>query len=131
MPDHFEISTELAAPPAKVYRAWLSSEEHSAFIGAEARVDPRVGGSFSAWGDYIRGTTLELEENRRIVQSWRTVDFPVNSPDSRLEVVLDEVRGGTRLTLIHSEIPDGMGEDYHQGWRDNYFEPMRRFFGGR
>lgn len=128
MPDRFEISTVLPAAPEKVYRAWLSSEGHSAFIGAEASVEPRVGGSFSAWGDYIQGTTLELERNRRIVQSWRTVDFPPDSPDSRLEIVLDKVKGGTRLTLIHSEIPDGMGEEYHQGWVDNYFEPMKRYF---
>ena len=130
MADKFEISTVLTASPHKVYVAWLDSEEHSAFIGAEARIDPRVGGAFSAWGDYIEGKTLELEEDRRIVQAWRTVDFPPDSSDSRLEILLEKVKGGTRLTLIHSEIPDGMGDEYHQGWIDNYFEPMQRYFSG-
>jgi uncharacterized protein YndB with AHSA1/START domain len=128
--DRFEISTTLTAKPGEVYKAWLDSEEHTAFIGAEANIDGRVGGAFTAWGDYIQGTTLELEDGKRIVQSWRTVDFPSSAPDSRLEVLLEPVEGGTRLTLIHSEIPDGMGDEYHQGWIDNYFEPMKRYFGG-
>jgi uncharacterized protein YndB with AHSA1/START domain len=128
VPDRFELSTILAATPHEVYRAWLDSEEHSAFTGAEAHVDARVGGAFSAWGDYIQGTTRELDQDRRIVQSWRTVDFPTKSPDSRLEVVLAKAKSGTRLTLIHSEIPDGMGDEYQQGWIDNYFEPMKRYF---
>ena len=128
MSDRFEISTILTAAPQRVYEAWLDSEEHSAFIGAEADIDARVGGSFSAWGDYIQGTTLEVDRGRRIVQSWRTVDFPSTSPDSRLEILLEAVEGGTRLTLIHSEIPDGMGDEYQQGWIDNYFEPMERYF---
>jgi uncharacterized protein YndB with AHSA1/START domain len=127
--DRFEISKILAATPNRIYRAWLDREEYSTFIGAEAGIDARVDGAFSAWGDYIQGTTLELEDDRRIVQSWRTVDFPSVAPDSRLEVLLEPVDGGTRLTLIHSEIPDGMGEEYHQGWIDNYFEPMKRHFG--
>ncbi len=128
MADRFEISTTLAAMPNQVYRAWLDSEEPP-FIGAQASIDARVGGAFTAWGDYIKGMTLELEDSRRIVQSWRTVDFSSGAPDSRLEVLLEPVKGGTRLTLIHSEIPDGMGEEYHQGWIDNYFEPMKRYFG--
>lgn len=128
MSDRFEISTILTAAPQRVYEAWLDSEGHSAFTGSEAKVDARVGGSFSAWGDYIQGTTLEVEEGRRIHQSWRTVDFPPSSPDSRLEVLLEAVEGGTRLTLIHSEIPDGMGDEYQQGWIDNYFEPMKAYF---
>jgi uncharacterized protein YndB with AHSA1/START domain len=128
--DRFEISTILPAPPQRVYEAWLDSQEHSAFIGAEADIEARVGGPFSAWGDYIQGTTLEIEAGRRIVQSWRTVDFPQASPDSRLEVLLEAVEGGARLTLIHSEIPDGMGDEYHQGWIDNYFEPMKAYFAG-
>jgi uncharacterized protein YndB with AHSA1/START domain len=132
MSESFEISTVLPAPPARVYAAWLSSDEHAAMTGASdgsgAEIDPRVGGAHSAWDGYITGTTLELEPNRRIVQAWRTVEFPADSPDSRLEIVLDAVDGGTRLTLKHSAIPDGQGVSYESGWVENYFEPMREYF---
>ena len=132
MSDSFEISTVLPAPPARVYAAWLSSAEHAAMTGGSAGgsadIDPRVGGAYSAWGGYITGTTLELEPDRRIVQAWRTVEFPADSPDSRLEIVLDAVSDGTRLTLKHSAIPVGQGPSYESGWVENYFEPMQAYF---
>jgi activator of HSP90 ATPase len=128
MSDSFEISTELPAPPARIYAAWLSSDEHAAMTGGSAGIDPRVGGAHSAWDGYITGTTLELEPDRRIVQAWRTVEFPADSPDSRLEIVLDAVSAGTRLTLKHSDIPAGQGASYESGWVENYFAPMQAHF---
>lgn len=128
MPESIKLSVTLAATPQQVYEAWLSSEEHTAFTGDEATIDPKIGGKFSAHGGYIRGTTLELDPNSRIVQSWRSTDFPEAAEDSLLEVLLEEARGGTRLTLVHTNIPDGQAEEYEQGWKDFYFEPMKRYF---
>lgn len=61
MADSFEISIILPAEPARIYRAWLDSAEHSAFTGSPAEIDPQVGGKFNAWDRYIQGTNLELE----------------------------------------------------------------------
>ena len=128
MVETIELSTILPVSPEKLYRAWLDSAEHSAFTGGAAIIEPQVGGAFSAWDGYIQGLTLVLEPFRRIVQTWRSSDFPESSGDSRLEVLLDEVEAGTKLTLIHSEIPDGQGEEYRQGWVENYFDPMEEYF---
>jgi activator of HSP90 ATPase len=128
MPDSFEISTMLTASAKQVYEAWLSSDEHGAMTGGAAQIDPIVGGKFSAWDGYISGTTLELEPLRRIVQSWRTVEFPSDAADSRLEISLEEVAEGTRLTLKHSNIPTGQGSSYESGWVENYLDPMKEHF---
>jgi len=128
MPDSFEVSTVLTASVKQVYEAWLSSIEHSTMTGGAARIDATVGGQFSAWDGYISGTTLELEPYRRIVQSWRTIEFPVDAPDSRLEILLEESAAGTHLTLKHSNIPVGQGSGYESGWVENYFDPMRDYF---
>lgn len=128
MPDSFEISTVVPTTPQRVYAAWLSSDEHSAMTGGAAQIDPIVGGRFNAWDGYITGTTLELEPQRRIVQSWRTTEFPDDAPDSRLELALEAVAGGTKLTLKHSHIPTGQGASYESGWVENYFEPMKTHF---
>jgi len=131
MPDSFEVSALLPADPQAVYRAWLDSAEHSAFTGGQAEVEPRVGGQFTAWDGYIAGRTLELDPGRRILQAWRTTEFPEGSPDSRLEVLLEKARGGTRITLRHSDIPAGQGAEYEQGWSEHYFTPMKRYFAGK
>jgi uncharacterized protein YndB with AHSA1/START domain len=127
MTETIEVSDVLPGEPHRIYHAWLDSEAHSAFTGAQAAIDPRVGGQHAAWDGYIAGQILSLEPDQRIVQSWRTTEFPDGSPDSRLEVVLAPEEGGTRVTLLHSDIPDGQGEQYRQGWIDHYFEPLKRY----
>ncbi len=128
MAEAIQVSTVLPARPERIYKAWLDSKEHSAFTGGEATVDPSVGGRHTAWNGYIEGVTLELEPPRRIVQSWRSTEFPAGAPDSRLEVLLEKVKRGTRVTLNHSDIPAGQGEQYKVGWVESYFDPMRVYF---
>jgi activator of HSP90 ATPase len=124
----FSVSTYLDVAPDVLYRAWLSSEEHAGFTGSAASIDPAIGGRFTAWDGYISGTTLEKEEGRRIVQSWRTTEFPEGSPDSRIELVFQGSDGGTRLTIDHSGVPEGQAEEYEHGWEEFYFEPMREYY---
>ena len=100
---------------------------HSAFTGAQASIDARVGGQHAAWDGYIAGQILALEPDRKIVQSWRTTEFPDESEDSRLEILLAPVPGGTKVTIHQSQIPDGQGEQYRQGWIDHYFQPLKRY----
>lgn len=128
MPESFTMTCSLSAKPAEVYAAWLSSREHSAFTGAAAKVSAKVGGKFTAWDGYIEGETLELDTPRRIVQSWRTTEFPTASIDSRLELLFSASKTGTKLTLRHTNIPKGQGKMYKQGWKDHYFEPMTAYF---
>jgi len=128
MSESFEVSTVLAASPERIYQAWLSSDEHAAFIGASAEISPEVGARFSMWDGYIEGVNEQLEPNHRIVQSWRTTEFPPDSPNSRLELVLEEVEAGTRLNLYHTELPDGQGKQYREGWEEYYFEGLREYF---
>jgi uncharacterized protein YndB with AHSA1/START domain len=128
MLESFETSGLIPASPAQVYEAWVGGPGHARMTGAGATSDARAGGAFTAWDGYISGTYLELEPGRRILMAWRTTEFPDDAADSRLEILLDAAPGGTTLTLRHSEIPDGQGEDYKEGWVDNYFVPMKAYF---
>jgi uncharacterized protein YndB with AHSA1/START domain len=126
--ESIEVSARFPVTPDQLFRAWLDSREHTRFTGGVARIDPSVGGRFSAWDDYITGRTLEIVPGRRIVQAWRTAEFPLDAPDSRLEARFESEKGGTRLVLVHTEIPQGHGDRYEEGWVDSYFEPMQRYF---
>ena len=126
--ESFTISTILPATPEQIYNAWLSSEGHSRMTGSPAEVKGEIDGSFKAWDGYIWGKTLELEPYRRIVQAWRTSEFPADSLDSRVEIQFEETKGGTKITLIHTNIPDEQGDSYKGGWEEFYFSPMRAYF---
>jgi activator of HSP90 ATPase len=129
MSESLRLSTVLPVTPQKLYEAWLDSDAHAAFTGGgPARIDPRAGGDFTAWDGYISGKTLALDPFSRILQAWRTTYFPVDAPDSRLEILIEAEGEGSKLSLVHTEIPDGQGEDYRQGWEEYYFQPMTEYF---
>jgi len=65
-----------------------------------------------------------------MVQAWRTSEFEAADHDSEIEVLLEKVPEGTKISLRHYDIPDGQS-GYEQGWRDNYFDPMRDYFSSR
>jgi activator of HSP90 ATPase len=124
----FEVSDSIPASPEEIYDAWMSSDGHSAMTGSAANVDPLIGGDFDAWDGYIHGTTLELDENRRIVQSWRSANFTDEHADSRIEVLLDGDDAATTVTVRHSNVPDDQRGYEEGGWQKSYFDPMRAHF---
>ena len=129
--DSFTVTAEIPASPQAIYDAWLDGEQHGAMTGGEATVDNTVGGRHTAWDGYIEGTNLALEPGRRIVQSWRSLEFPEGSPDSRLEILLEATAAGTRVTITHTDIPKGQGKSYETGWVEHYFQPMTGYFASK
>ena len=128
MSEQLEMSVELPVAPKQLYEAWIDSQAHSLFTGSPAEIDARVGGEYSAWEGYIFGKTLALQPDHLIRQSWRTTEFPEKAPDSYLEVLIEPTQNGSRLTLRHTEIPDGQKQMYAEGWQDYYFTPMQVYF---
>jgi uncharacterized protein YndB with AHSA1/START domain len=118
----------IKAKPKAVYDAWIDAKKHAAMTGAAAESKAVVGGEFTAWDGYIQGTHLELQSPALIVQAWRTTDFDDKDADSKVIVVLEGEDGGTRVTIVHTDIPKGQGASYAQGWHDHYLTPMRRYF---
>jgi activator of HSP90 ATPase len=125
----FEVSDVIPARVDVVYDTWISSDGHSAMTGGVAKVDPHVGGAFQAWDGYISGTNLVLEPGRRIVQSWRTTEFADADGDSRIEVLLEPAENATKITIRHTNVPDGHRNYENGGWQSKYFDPMREYFG--
>ncbi len=143
MKNEFTLTATFSAKAADIYKSYLSTQGHTQITGSPAKVDGRVDGEFIAWDGYIWGTFLELEENKKIVQAWRTGEFPEDAEDSHVEILLEEIAstgerrlatlapdasaGVTKLTLIHTNIPEGQADSYKTGWEDFYFKPMREW----
>jgi hypothetical protein len=122
------VSDVIPATAADIYAAWLDSVAHAAMTGGgKADASPEVGAPHSAWDGYISGMNLALYPGQRIEQSWRSSDFMADDADSMLTVLLDPVGEGTKVTLVHANVPDHQ-TGYEQGWRDWYLEPMKAYF---
>src|SRR3954469_22075614 len=102
--DVFPLSTEA------LFDAWLDSKAHTAFTGAKAKIEGRVGGRYTAWDGYIEGETRPLLRPGKIVQTWRSAEFKPEDADSLLVVTFKAEGKGTRITFTHSDIPDNEGK---------------------
>lgn len=129
MTDSLKLETIIPnATAQQVYEAWMDSHKHAEFTSDTADIQPEVGGSFTIGSGYITGQNLELEPYRRIVQSWRTTEFPDTAPDSWLEVVLEDSLDGCVLTINHKNLPEDQVDSYRNGWQEYYFEPLQNYF---
>ena len=121
----------LEAGPEEVYEAYVDPKRHEAFTGSKATGTGKVGGRFTAWDGYISGRYLELEKGRRIVQEWKTTEWPAGYPPSVVEITLRAKGSKTELTMVHSKAPAEQAESYAEGWLEWYWRPMQRYFSGK
>jgi hypothetical protein len=122
------VTSSIPVAPTTLYFAWIDSEHHASMTGSPATFVPEVGASYSACGARVSGKLLVLDLGRRIILSLRGKDFPKDAPDSRVEVHLEAFGATTRLLLLHTEIPEGLGEKYKALWNEHYIQPMRNYF---
>jgi len=111
----------------EVYEALMDSKKHAAFTGSAAEISREVGGEYMAYDGYITGKNIELVPDKKIVQSWRAVDWD-EVYFSRVTFEFTSVPEGTRLDFVHTDVPDGTEDEFTQGWIDNYWEPMEKYF---
>lgn len=121
-----QVSRHLAAPPERVYDAWLDPGHAGRWLfrtpeGTLARceIDARVGGRFridEKRGDEIaehHGEYVALERPLRLA-----FDFWTSFSAERTRVTLDIAAegDGSRLTLTHEGVWDGWQDKTRQGW---------------
>jgi activator of HSP90 ATPase len=114
------------ATPHDVYEALMDSVKHAAFTSAAAEISREIGGGYMAYDGYISGKNIELIPDKKIVQSWRAVDWD-DGYLSTITFVLTPVPEGTRLDFTHADVPEGTEAEFTQGWIENYWEPLKRF----
>jgi len=116
------------AKPIQVYRAFLNAKIHSEFTGSKATGKAQVGAKFTAWDGYISGKIVNLKSGKRIVQEWRTTEFPEKYPASRLDLSFKAKKGGTQIVMIHSRVPASQTSRYREGWLSAYWTPLKEYF---
>ncbi len=126
-----ELSAVIPGSPADVFKAWMTSKGHAAFTGAPATVERRAGTRHTAWDGYIHGWVLAVGAGRNATFAWRTTDFAPTDIDSVVDLSMARTKGGTRVKITHTEIPEGQGARYAKGWEEFYFTPLTKHFAER
>jgi uncharacterized protein YndB with AHSA1/START domain len=102
------------APGEKIW-AFLTDSSRLPEWHGEGSIEPREGGAVSLMGGHIRGVVTGWSPQKFLAYTWNVFQpgedisrFPI----SYLEFSLD----GSKLTLIHRPIPQGMQSQTMMGW---------------
>ncbi|HYJ49106.1 MAG TPA: SRPBCC domain-containing protein [Microbacterium sp.] len=112
-------SIDIAATPETVFGYLVTDAGITAWMGDWARVEPVLGGAFAVniAGYGARGTFLEIDPPRRVTVSWGFEGSDTLPPgSSTVSFELSPTRAGTRLEVVHTDLPEGEVPGHVDGW---------------
>jgi len=123
---------EFRAPASELYKTFTDPQRIAAFTRASPKVweGAKKGGKFELFGGNVAGEYLELEEPKKIVQSWRLDQWP-KGHYSRLEISFDQndVDNVTVMRVSWSGVPVGQEEVTKRNWGEYYVRSIKQTFG--
>ena len=123
-------SVVLPASAKMLFEMYLDPAAHSAITGFPASIGAEPGAPFHAFNKQISGQILAIDRPRLIVQSWRSVKFHDDDPDSTLILTFTPEPAGAeqgRIDVVHLDVPDHDFRDVTEGWHKHYWNPWRTY----
>jgi activator of HSP90 ATPase len=93
--------------------------------GYPAQMEPVENTEFSIFDGDITGINLQVVQNKKLVQQWY---FGELEPPSLVTIELKENKKGTKVSLLHTNVPDEDFENIEQGWTIYYWGAIKEFF---
>jgi uncharacterized protein YndB with AHSA1/START domain len=144
MNDTIVTEIDIAAPPERVFQAWIDPQQRLAWWGDDATYrttklesDLRVGGkwrtegtsadgkSFAVWGEYTH-----VDPPRVLGFTWNHDFGQRGLPATNVLIELTATSSGTHLALTHSGFANASERDDHNkgwqrvlGWLRSYLQP--------
>jgi uncharacterized protein YndB with AHSA1/START domain len=101
--------------PERLWRALSTADGLTSWLAPSASIDGRPGGAVEMEFDaenLVTGVITTWEPHTTLAHSWIIND----EVHSELRYELEATNGGTRLTLVHTRLPDAMCGGYAPGW---------------
>ncbi|KAL5598574.1 uncharacterized protein BROUX77_006408 [Berkeleyomyces rouxiae] len=123
---------EFRTTAEELYKTFTDVARISAFTRGHPKVfeGAKQGGKFEIFDGNVSGQYLELEEPKRIVQTWRLKQWPADH-FSRLEISFDQnnVDHVTVMNVKWTGVPTGEEDVTKRNWRDYYVRSIKQTFG--
>lgn len=111
--------------PHDVYEALMDEKKHSQFTESKASISRKVGGKISAYDGYIEGKNLQLIKDKKIVQEWRSSEWP-DGHYSRATFSITKTKSGAKLIFTQTNVPNEHYKSISDGWKEHYWQKMKR-----
>jgi uncharacterized protein YndB with AHSA1/START domain len=129
--DTIVVEIDIAAPPERVFQAWIDPQQRLAWWGDDASYrgtkmesDLRVGGKWLTEGKNTEGKPFAVSGKYTRVDPPRALGFTwnhdwgdTNRPETHVLIELTPTSSGTHVTLTHSgftSVPER--DDHNKGW---------------
>lgn len=115
----FVTSIDIEAAPEIVFEHLVTVDGMLAWMGQSAEIDARPGGTFAVDidGNPIRGEYLVVEPHHTVIVTWGLQGSDIlPSGSSQVEFRLTPIEVGTRLDLLHTDLPDDQVPPHAEGW---------------
>jgi uncharacterized protein YndB with AHSA1/START domain len=123
----YRDSIYIDAEPDEVFEYFTRPEALVRWMGDRAVLDPRPGGDFMLFFEErcVGGRYVELDRPRRLVIAWGRKGSREMPPfSSTLEVSFLPEQGGTRVSIVHSGLPESEAPRHALGWQ-HYLARLR------
>ena len=126
---NLELKETMKCTPFEFYGVLTTPELVKAFSNdGSAVVDAKVDGNFVMFSGNVVGTFTHLEPNKCIKQRWRNKQWP-EGHYSVVTIDLEDKGDCTDVTITQTGVPKSDIDRTEQGWKNYYFESMKRVFG--
>lgn len=112
--------------PQFVYKMLASSESQTQWSGKKAKISKKTGGVFSLYNGDFTGLNVELVPGKRIVQAWRSKEFPEGIFSMVTFNLVSRKATSTELILTHRGVPKELIPGIEEVWRKLYWDKMRK-----
>lgn len=118
---------EFLTTAEEIYTALTEQQRLEAFTQSSVKVDASRGGTFVLFNGNVTGKFQELVTEEKIIMQWRYKSWP-EGHHSTATITLNQQDDRTELTLTQTGIPEEDFERTKQGWKQYYWENMKRTF---
>mmetsp|Transcript_90410 Transcript_90410/g.156610 ORF Transcript_90410/g.156610 Transcript_90410/m.156610 type:complete len:327 (-) Transcript_90410:962-1942(-) len=125
----FAYTIEWRAPPKEMWDALTHEGRVSAYTRSSVKLQCEVGGEFAFLNGTINGTYTEVEPLKKLGMNWRLSDW-AEGHFSPVTITLESFESGTTvLKLQQTNVPTSELERTQQGWKSNFWDPIKMLFG--
>lgn len=124
-----EQDITINAAPNVVFDILMNSDKFKEMTGGrDTLISQDVGGTVSLFGGAIEAQNIEIVPNQRIVQAWRSKDWP-DGLYSIVNFEMSEDGASTKMNFKQSGHPDEAEAHLEAGWHQMYWNPMNEMVG--
>jgi uncharacterized protein YndB with AHSA1/START domain len=123
-----KLSFVLPAGPDDVFIALTKPGIIKRWSGQSGMVELSVGGKMEMFDGWVKGVILECKPSRQLSYSWKTSEWPADTPETIVKYELTRLDGGTRVDLEHWGFPnDQEAREHEEGWHEYFFKPLQEY----